>query len=225
MGGRFGLFVSSYSISDLNNFNRIAPYYSWIASAVYNGAIQEAQSAFLKVIVEHDKVLILGGGSGDILTSLDALDRSIDIDYVDSSSEMIDLSKGKLSISSRLNVDYHTVPFQNFDSKKKYDVVLSPFFLDCFAVNELPMVIKKIRELMNSNGSLLLTDFQIYEHSIWQRLMSRSMHVFFRLFSNLESESLQNIEQEVKKNDFEVLERKTYFHKFIFSSHCKFISK
>lgn len=206
----------------MNSFDGIAPYYGSVARLVYGDAIHHAQCFFLNKLDTNDKVLLLGGGTGDLLVDLNTLSLNLEVDYLDSSEKMTAIAKSKKQLD--LKVNFHTLRFQDFKPTKKYDVVMVPFFLDCLKADELPAVISKIAQMLKPRGSLLVSDFQIHKDSLWQKMMSDAMHLFFQVFSHLESDKLQDINQAVSKGGFESIEKQTFYRNFIFSAHYKLVS-
>ncbi len=59
--------------STMNGFNRIAGVYDFLAKLVFGKHIRRSQEHFLKMVIQQNKVLVLGGGSGWILESINAL--------------------------------------------------------------------------------------------------------------------------------------------------------
>ena len=192
----------------VNNFDRIARYYDRLASLVFGKAILESQVAFFHLLRGESKVLIVGGGSGKLLTFLPS---NLEVDYLEKSENMIRLAqlRNTKNVISFLNAD-----FLEAHIGEKYDYVICPFFLDCFNAENLSMAILKAKDALKAGGYLIVTDFEKATTSI---SLSKLMHVFFRAFAKLESKSLKNIDGEVKSRGFSAVEGKFFYRNMIFS--------
>jgi ubiquinone/menaquinone biosynthesis C-methylase UbiE len=76
-----------------------------------------------------------------------------------------------------------------------YDLIVTHFFLDCFAGAELCEVVKKVAAAATVDASWLLADFH-FPHSGWRRfhasLWIRAMYLFFRLTTGLKTRNLDD---------------------------------
>ncbi len=191
----------------MNNFNFIAPFYDRLARLVFGDSIEEATKHFLNEIQEDSEVLILGGGTGKILTQFPSCKQ---VTYLEKSKEMLSRAKAH---KADLNVDFIKEDFLTFDSKRTYDFVICPFFLDCFHEKHLTEALDKIHKIIKLNGKLVVIDFQPNK----MQLLMRLMHLFFSVFASLESKKLKNINRFTLQNRFEI-EKEEFFHKnMIFS--------
>ncbi len=172
----------------VNDFNRIAPFYDRIAKLIFGNQLIRAQIHFLSEIKPNDDVLILGGGTGQLLEYFPSCNKVL---FVEKSEQMI-LYASRRKIEA--DVDYINEDFLNYDHNRKFDIIICPFFLDCFDEINLHQVLRKIKSSLKSEGNLLVIDFK---KNGFNGLMLKSMHVFFRIFSKLESKSLLDIHQKV----------------------------
>src|SRR5689334_10042004 len=83
-----------------NNFNAIAKFYDPLVKMIFGKSMFDAQTFYLKDIPLGAKVLILGGGTGWLLSELMKINPTCSIWYIESSSEMLSKSK-HLSHGSR----------------------------------------------------------------------------------------------------------------------------
>ena len=196
----------------LNNFDRVAPFYDLLAKLVFGEAILKSQIAFLGDINDCDRVLVLGGGTGQLLEYIAA--QSVIIDYVEPSEKMLSKAK-KRNCTGR--VVFHQQRFEDFDSEILYDVIICPFFLDLFEEDSLKEVINKIKRFTKPSGKLSISDFQ-NRTTFFQKWLIRIMHLFFRITVQLESRSLKEIHPCLQKEGFQMQKRIFFYSKFIFSS-------
>ncbi|MBN8576566.1 MAG: class I SAM-dependent methyltransferase [Cytophagales bacterium] len=73
----------------MNGYNRLAPFYDRLATVFVGKQLQQAQLALLPYLQQKRKLLILGGGTGWILSHIFKINPTLEIDYVDSAAQMI----------------------------------------------------------------------------------------------------------------------------------------
>ena len=197
-----------YFLVQPNNFNRIAPYYDRIAQLVFGNSIERSQEWLAFQINKGVDVLILGGGTGQILKYIHV---PCSVTYLEKSKNMIGFAKRK---ASGLTIHFVNRDFLEWQTEKRYDLILCPFFLDCFGYPNLRLAIKRCKILLKSEGKLLVADFERKKTS---PILSFMMHAFFKISAKLESRALLAINEQVLKSGFS-LEKEKFFHQeMIFS--------
>ena len=192
----------------VNNFDRVAPIYDWLAKLVFGDSLLDGQTFFLDLLDNESHLLILGGGSGMLLEELPAVK---DVDYVEKSYEMIQQAKKRRTENS---ISFAHQDFLEWETEKQYDFIFCPFFLDCFNEENLKLVISKIQKLLKPEGRLLVTEFEV---GTTNNLLSGLMHFFFRITANLESKRLASIHLKITTHNFELDEEKFFYQNMIFS--------
>lgn len=167
---------------------------------------------------ERDRVLILGGGSGEILKELDKLEITLSISYVELSSKMIKIARSKQPFKN-LEVDFINQNAQNIDLPK-VDVVITNYFLDVFTLKNLSIIMKKIDLALNASGIWLCADFK-KTNSILKNSLIKLMYLFFKIFSRLEGSELQEFEAQFMSLGYKKIDAKSYFGGLIVSSVYK----
>ncbi len=181
----------------VNNFDRIAAIYDPLVKLVFSDKLKRAQSHFLNQITPNVDVLILGGGSGEILLEIPKCNS---ICYVEKSKKMVE--KARKRYTNR-NIEYINEDFFNYEPSDQFDFVICPFFLDCFAESNLNAVLSKTKSLTKKNGLLIVTDFAQTKSNGW---LLRLMHAFFRITVRLESRFLLDIHEKVVNVGFQEVE-------------------
>ncbi|MEM9337473.1 MAG: class I SAM-dependent methyltransferase [Bacteroidota bacterium] len=166
----------------MNNFNFIAPFYDLCARIIFGSIIDRSQRYFIDQLPSEGHVLVLGGGTGKILEVI----SSQKVVFLDKSSTMIKYAKQRETSSS---VVFLQEDFLSFEIHEQFDVIMSPFFLDCFNGENLRAALIKIRKSIKPSGKLIVTDFQRARN---ERLLN-VMHWFFKFTAGLESTSLKDI--------------------------------
>ncbi len=192
----------------VNQFDIVAPVYNLIGRLVFRDLLIESQTFFLDQINRDDQILIIGGGTGKLL---DILSKCEKIDYLEKSKKMIEIA-GKRNSAN--NTVFIHEDFLKFESTLNYRVVICPFVLDCFDEHNLRLVLTKTKDLLVENGVLIVTDF---DHNETNATLSRMMHLFFRIFAQLESQNLKPIHDSILEAGFTVLNEKLFHQNMIFS--------
>lgn len=198
-----------------NSFDRIAWAYDSLAHLVFFGAIKRAQLSLLHKIPKNANLLIIGGGSGWILTELDRLGISISVDYIEASGQMLKKTQQHQPFNhikvSFIHGTQESIPVNAF-----YDVVITNFFLDVFSPANLPGVMAHLDRYLNPVGKWIMTDF-VDNGKWWQRLLVKIMYVFFRATTDLEGAQLLNFDTYFHHLGYNKSEQKSFFGRMIIS--------
>lgn len=191
-------------------FDRLAPVYDYLSRIVFGKSLPYAQQYFLTSIRADDRILILGGGSGDFLRSVLKHQPSVVIDYIDISEKMIRLAREKTQNPSTVNFIVGTE--QNIPDSR-YSVVITNFYLDLFSDNTLQYVVQKIKAHLQPGGQWLVTDF--VNEKWWHQMMLGVMYRFFRIITHIEATHLPQWTQCLIKNGATQIDSKRFYGGFI----------
>ncbi len=120
------------------------------------------QRHFLPRLAAHDRVLILGGGTGRILTEM--LKRGIGRQYVyiDISAKMVVAARKRVT---RLAAVARPIEFicgsVESIAGRKFDLIVTPFVLDCFQEAELGLAMRQLNAALIPGGKWLFADFNV----------------------------------------------------------------
>lgn len=194
-----------------NQFDSVAPFYDALAKLVFGNALYRAQTYHLDTIERVNRVLVVGGGTGQILKHK-AFQKAASIDYVELSAKMIQRAEKYTSALPQINV----IQKDFFEHEGQYDLIICNFFLDCLDETHLSLAVSKLKNMLQPNGRLLVTDFKRTSR-FSNRLLTRTMLLFFRVFSGLQTKKLQDIPNAIEQSF--VKERAQEFRRgFIFSA-------
>jgi len=204
-----------------NNYNSIANIYDVLSRIVFGKSIMKAQIFLLKYIPENSRVLIVGGGTGWILSELSKIyEKGIEITYIEKSAKMIALSKQK-------NIQHNSVEFINagieeFPTGKKFDIIFTAFLFDNFLPEKIEFVFSKLNQLLKPNGLWLYADFMNDKMNSkwWQKFLLKTMYLFFKITCNIETQQLINMNTYFS-NDYNKLSEKYFYSNFIKSAVYK----
>ena len=101
---------------------------------VYGKDLLTIQVELIKTLPNKGNLLIVGGGTGDILPHLYQHSPNLKIDYIEASSKMIALAQRQTTTGQQINfIHSDTIPKTDY----QYDAVYCAFFLDLFAEEEI----------------------------------------------------------------------------------------
>ncbi|WP_234734068.1 class I SAM-dependent methyltransferase [Tellurirhabdus bombi] len=195
-----------------SGFNRVATWYDKLASLVFGNVLKTAQTTFIPKIPQDAVIVVLGGGSGWLLSVLldECLPRKVI--YIDASFRMISLAQQRVENDPR--VEFRVGNEQDVRLDDRADVVITPFILDLFTQSRLETaILPKLNNALKVGGLWLSTDF-MNPNFLWQRLLLRAMYRFFRLTAGIEARRLANW-YELLNKDFTRLDEASYWNGFI----------
>ena len=186
------------------NFDRVAPHYRWLETLAFGNQLQEARTAFVREIPSPRRVLILGEGNGRFVAEFVRAHPAAAVDCIEASERMIALAQQRVN-----GAQVHFVHANVRDTVLEagtYDLIVTHFFLDCFAGAELCEVVEKLAAAATDNASWLLADFRLPSPG-WRRfyasLWIRAMYLFFRLTSGLQTRRLDDPSPLLRESGFE----------------------
>ena len=173
-----------------NGFDRVASFYDPLARLVYSTALQDAQCWLLPYIPAGASVLIIGGGSGWLLQQVLQHSAPKYILYLEASANM--LQKAKQLNSGTAIVEFRHGTDADLSPHDRFDVVITPFLLDLFPADRLTQLMQRLHATLVPGGLWLFADFWAVEASppIWQKLLAKSMYLFFGFLSNVQARHL-----------------------------------
>ncbi|MBT1702660.1 class I SAM-dependent methyltransferase [Chryseosolibacter indicus] len=202
-------------MNTLNIFDKVAKYYDLIASVVFGGQIKSSQKYFLRYLNNSENVLIIGGGTGWIAKEILLLYPKIKITYVEASLRMIEETEQKLQQYADNVIFIHGTE-ESLPKEVEYDAIIANFFLDLFKEEQLQEVVSKLKRSTRKDSLWLVSDFQ--DKGVWwQRVLLRSMFLFFRFACGIHLKRLPNWKNLFSNSKFVVLDSKDFFRGFIHS--------
>lgn len=196
----------------VNDFNRIASVYDALASLVFGKSLIKSQHHFLYVVPDDATVLIVGGGSGELLQTLLQQKPRCRVVYVDASEKMVELARQRVQNSARVTFLCGTenvgMPVPAFTA------VITNFYLDLFTPQSLPGIITRLRSLLAPGALWFVTDF-VKPMKLWQKLLLKSMYLFFRMVSNIEASRISDWQQMLDTAGLSCQAEKIFYHGMI----------
>ncbi len=196
-----------------SNYNNASWFYQSLSQLVFGQAQVNAQTCYLNHIQPGSQVLIIGGGTGGILESLTKVHPwGLQITYVEISANMMALSRKRNTGKNK--VVYITQDIQQVEFAQQFDTVITAFLFDNFSDENLAVVFPLIDAQVKPGGIWLNTDFQL-TGALWQKIMLKSMYIFFRLFKAVEVMKLPHVKAVFSKYGYQVTREQTFYGDFI----------
>ncbi|MGZ3778689.1 MAG: class I SAM-dependent methyltransferase [Bacteroidia bacterium] len=198
------------------NYSNAAWFYDRLSRLIYGKALVQAQVYLLGFIPPDSRVLIVGGGTGWILEELTKFYPSgLKITYIEVAEEMMALSRKRNT--GRNEVVFVTEAVENIDLIEGFDVVFTAFLFDNFTEENLEKIFSHIDNSLRMAGIWLNADFQL-NGKWWQKVLLRSMLLFFRIVCGIEATKLPDIEQCFGRHAYKIIEQKDFFGRFTLST-------
>jgi ubiquinone/menaquinone biosynthesis C-methylase UbiE len=198
------------------NYNNSAWFYDTLSKVIYGKALIRSQVYLLPFIPSKSKILLVGGGTGWIQEEIAKVHFSgLVITYVEVAANMMKLSQKRNAGDNEvvfINEAIENVPLAN-----EFDVVITPFLFDNFTEENLQKIFKHIDKSLNPGGIWLITDFRL-TGKWWQKVLLKSMLLFFRIICGIEAKKLPDIQAAFEKYGYRTTEQKSFFGDFILSS-------
>jgi len=182
----------------MTNYNRIAGIYDLLGRIVLGNKLELANRAFLNKIIVDSKVLVVGGGNGNIIKYLNELGYHITVDYVEPSPKMIYLARKQRG--EHLSVKYFNVSIEEF-RELEYDFIIANFFFDQFNPLRSKKILSSLRTMLAEKGLLILNDFN-YSANMGDKVLMSFMIYFFKLSAGIEVNKLPEYSQILNDSGF-----------------------
>lgn len=201
----------------MNGFNTIARQYDFLKKLVFGDSIYQSEVCFLGWIARGGKVLIIGGGSGEILPALMETDPAAEVFFVEASSEMLKIAKRRLPEASVKNVRFIHGTERNIPEDILFDAVITNFFLDLFPDSKVRELCRMISGKIKVDGVWLVSDF-VKTGKISQRILLWTMYRFFMLTSGVLARSLPAWDRHLELAGMEEMSSRSFYGGFIRSA-------
>ena len=204
-------------MSSLDGFNAIAPYYDSLKRLVFGKTIFHSQVHFLRFLRKGGKILVLGGGSGEILRPLLEENPDCTIWYVEASSEMLAQARKNSGPGAHTNILFIHGTERMLTKDVIFDAVVAQFFFDLFPEVKLREVCGDLHQRLTKAGVVLVTDF-VDGGKWWQHILLRAMYKFFRIASGIAVRRLPDWEEQLRLADFTEAKSQFFYGGFIKAS-------
>jgi ubiquinone/menaquinone biosynthesis C-methylase UbiE len=182
------------------NFDLVAPVYDALASVVFGQRLQRAQLVWLNEIPAGATVLIIGGGTGQLLEPLLNQCQPSRVLYLETSARMLARASQRMVRHGLLGtVEFRLGDETTLQDDEPFDVIITPFLLDLFTGTTLrTRLIPRLLAILKPAGLWLVTDF-VNTSVWWQKALLWSMIRFFQLTASIETQQLTDWQQSLNQ--------------------------
>ena len=187
------------------NFDFLAPYYRLLEKIVFGPRLQTARMAFVRQVSPPRRVLVAGEGDGRFLAEFVKFHPRAKIDCIEASPRMVALARKRTAAHP---IRFLSITVEGAELRDRYyDLVVTHFFLDCFAEKSLAATVSKLARAAAPQSQWLVADFQ-EPAAGWSRFLScwliGLMYLFFRLCAGIEGRRLIDYHPLLRAHGFEL---------------------
>ena len=171
-----------------NQFDLVAPFYPALERCVFGSDLNRARQAFFDVVVQADRILLVGEGNGRFLTLLLANKHNGCATVVEKSAVMIRLAKDRIRKLGEVGCDLKFIQadVREYNPADKFDCVVTHFLLDLFNPLAQRSLIKRIGELTAPSGTWINVDF-LPARTVRGGILMWLQYAFFRVASRIQA--------------------------------------
>jgi len=196
-----------------NGYDNVSFFYDRLSRLVFGNKLHTAQCHFLAAIMPADHILIVGGGSGQLLNDITKLHpRDLNITYIDASQGMIALAKQRDTGDNK--VSFITGQVQHITLSSDYDIIITAFLFDNFAEETAAAIFRHLDSALHTNGRWLYTDFANSHHSTY-RLVLKIMYLFFRKLCGIQASQLPDMNKVFSQCGYTQLREQKFMSDFV----------
>lgn len=197
------------------NFDRLARVYRWMEYLSFGPMLERCRFWYIPACAASRYALILGDGDGRFTASLLGTNPELKADAVDGSAAMLaalkclvgQTAKDFRAESGSLRLNTFKADIREFvPPGNAYDLVVTHFFLDCLAAEEIDGLIKRILPHLNSNAVWLVSEFAIPEHG-WRKMAAkgliRGLYFAFSVMTRLQVNQLPDYASIFARHNFQ----------------------
>lgn len=197
------------------SFDLLAPHYTWLERALAGPRLQRCRTAWIDALAGCESLLIAGGGHGHFLRACARRFPQLEITNVDASAGMLAHAEAharreKLDLG-RLRFVHATLPAWS-PPPAHFDAVATNFFLDCFAPEELAIVVDALAGSLRPKALWLNADFAVPARG-WRRHRARAIHAamyaFFRPVAGVRARRVIEPDALLRDHGFVLSRRRT----------------
>ncbi|AGA77013.1 class I SAM-dependent methyltransferase [Echinicola vietnamensis] len=191
-----------------NLYDKVAFFYDQLAMVVLGKTHRESKFTFLEYVMAGDRVLYIGGGTGENLSLLaEKVGAEGKVFFVEASQKMMSKAKGQLTAAQLDRVvflhqtDFDLLPAQQFDW------VITQYLLDVLGDRQIDGLFKAINDRIKPSARWILVDFFDRPSMRWLQWM---MIWFFRLVTANPRKNLPRYHQFFQKHGWQQMEEMVF---------------
>jgi SAM-dependent methyltransferase len=167
------------------DFDRLALVYCWMEWVSFGPWLGRCRCAFLDRLSHCRRALVLGDGDGRFTARLLAHNPAILVDAVDASPAMLsELARRAGQHRSRVQIQVADIRAWE-PAAPAYDLVVTHFFLDCMAPDEVESLARRLRSHLRSDAAWVVSEFNLPANRFGQFIAEPLIALLYRAFGLL----------------------------------------
>lgn len=207
-------------VSSRRGYDQLAGWYRTIEQLRFGKTLQHSRTLLLDHLQHPRQALFLGDGDGRLLAEFVVRFPGCEVTSVDFSRKMIDLQKRRLGNHEKICWLQEDASQVAFDADS-FDLIVTPYFFDCFRWDELRPVVQNLNKWLRDGGILYVVDFRIPQAGFpryWAKFWIGVMHLFFRWQTGLENRKLIDPRPLLIENGFKHVHEKRLHFEMIYAA-------
>jgi ubiquinone/menaquinone biosynthesis C-methylase UbiE len=193
------------------DFDRLAGVYRWMEFVTFGPFLSRCRTAFLPELGLAHRALVIGDGDGRFTERLLGANPRVQVDAVDLSPAML------RALVGRAGLDADRVRAVCGDARewqpaaKKYDLVVTHFFLDCLTSEEVRTLAKQLRSAALPGAMWVVSEFAIpagWFGSVVARPVIWLLYRAFGMLTGLAVRELHDYRPALRSAGFELSKRR-----------------
>lgn len=198
------------------SFDRLAPHYRWMEALLAGSVLQQCRTRWLAEVSPPRRALLAGEGPGRMLDACAQIWPDCEFTVLDSSRGMIEQTRRRPArLSKGVSVNFIAADAREWSGPRgTFDMVVTNFFLDCFAPDDLKRVVENLGTAAAREATWVLSDFKVPSAG-WRRWRARlvlaSAYGFFRVVTDISARCITPPDENLRAVGF-VLRRRESFN-------------
>jgi len=195
------------------SFDYLAPHYDWLEALTAGQSLQRVRTAWLDELQDCRRVLSAGEGHGRFAAAFNRRFPNASLTCLEQSRRM--LTRGQ----ARVQGQPYSIEWIRDDilawqpPERKFDAIVTCFFLDCFPPDQLATVIGKLADCAAPGAKWLVADFTLPARgpARWRaQLVHGLMYGFFRVTTALPARRLTAPDHLLREHGFTLDQRRQF---------------
>jgi cyclopropane fatty-acyl-phospholipid synthase-like methyltransferase len=192
------------------NCDLIAPWYRWLEYLTFGPALQRRRLQYIDDVANAKNVLILGDGDGRFTAEFLKRNPDARIDSIDLSAAMVRLAERRIRKSGLdpKRVRLLLADARNAHLRGSYDLVVSHYFLDCLANNEVEKLVERVSRAASPGARWLISEFRVPRRGLQRAaalLVIKALYLGFRILTRLRTSRLPTYATALESSGFRLI--------------------
>ncbi|MHA1729664.1 MAG: corrinoid protein-associated methyltransferase CpaM [Promethearchaeota archaeon] len=164
---------------------------------------------------KNEKLLDIGMGTGTF--AILCAQKGVNVLGIDSSKKMLKIAEKNIELNGLTEkiktTNIPAIELENYFAENSFDKVTAILTFSEFYQAEQEFCLKQIHRILKDDGEFILVD-EVIPTNFWKKviyfIVKIPISTITYLFFQMSSQPLKNIEKFIKRNNFQIIEEKTY---------------